>query len=431
MTVAVCVLASLAAGLLLGTVSGQRFLGPIGAAALFLLLIWDIRLALPLLIVVVPFSPKYTMSFGNLYLSTAVLIIVYLAYLLRVPATRDGFTFKYNSVVLAVLALLAVYGLSTLQSYRLLLSDRTQMLRYIQFVLFVGMFVLVWQMEFSPRAIRNLMILALACGIAQGFVGVLQWVSNPGFYALGTFGQHNFFGAYVTFVAFLLLGVVLETGRRIVVLCGIIALGVMVYSILISFSRTAYVFVFVSCLTFGLLPIPRWKRILVPSLSLATVAAGLVIAPLSIAERVRDIYLTATGEYIALSFKYRLGMWRAAYAQFVQSPVLGKGSGVGGLKDNFFVKATVEVGLLGLGVFVVLIYVVLRASYRAIGSRPADDFMRGIAVGFFPAAVGSLIIFNLSMDFLAAHRFMGTFWIVLALLLKYFFEAGQPGHQDD
>lgn len=431
MTVAACVLASLAAGLLLGTVSGQRLLAPIGAAVLLLLLVWDIRLAIPVLIVVVPYSPKYAMSFGNLYLSTATLIIVYFAYFIRIPVARNGLTFKYNSVVLVVLALLAVYGISTFQSYGLLLSDRTQMLRYIQFVLFVGIFVLVWQMEFSLRAVRSLMILAVVCGIVQGLVGVLQWVRNPGFFALGTFAQHNFFGAYMTFMAFLMLGVVLETRRRIVALCGIVALGVMLYSILLSFSRTAYVFVFVSCLAFGLLPISRWKRILVPSLSLATVAGALIIAPLSIAERVRDIYLTATGEYIALSFKYRLGMWRAAYAEFVQSPILGKGSGVGGLQDNFFVKATVEVGMLGLGVFVVLIYVVLRASYRAIGSRPADDFMRGIAVGFFPAAVGSLIIFNLSMDFLAAHRFMGTFWIVLALLLKYCFEAGQPGHQDD
>lgn len=427
--VAVCILTSLAAGLLFGSRAGLGLVGPIGAVALFLVLVWDIRLVVPLLIVMLPFGPKFEMVFGNLYLSTAILMITYLAWAVRVPLMKQGLTFKYNAVLLAVVGLMAAFVLSSLQNYEFLFSNRSALLKFIQFLLYTGLFVIVYQMEFSRVEIKRLLILVVVSGGIQGLVGALQWLRNPGFYVAGTFdGEHNLYASYVAFVAILLTGVALETKRTAVLLASVSAVAIIVYSIALSFSRTAYVSLLVSLLLFGFLPISKRKRVLVPAITLAASAAALVIVPASVSERIRALMQTATGEYVALSFRYRLRMWRIALEDFKQSPLLGKGAWAYELRDNFFVKAGAESGIVGLAVFLLLVLLILRASWRLVLNPPRDDFMRGIVVGFFPAAVGSLIVFNLAGDFLSVHRFIGVFWIALALILQYRSAEGNARH---
>lgn len=411
--------AALAAGLLLGTRAGMGIIGPVGGVALFLLFVWDLRLTVPLLIVMMPFGPKYPMSFGNLYLSTAILVIAYVALAVRIPLIKNGLTLRYNGVVLAVAGLMAAFALSTLQNYTVLLSNMTALLRFIQFLLYTGFFVVVFQMDFTRYEIKVLLILTLLVGVAQGVVGALQWINRPGLYVLGTIGQHNLFAVYEALIAVLLIGVLLETRNTLVRLASLVGIGIALYSLTFSFSRTAYVSLLVSSLVFLIMPISRLKRLLVPGTALAAGALALVTVPSSVAERARNIIETATGQYVALSFRYRLRMWRIAIDDFSESPLFGKGAWAYKLRDNFFVKALAETGIIGFAAFLILILVILRVSWRGLANPPQDDFVRGIAVGFLPMAVGTLVVFNLAGDFMSIHTTMGTFWIVLALLLKY------------
>jgi O-antigen ligase len=423
--VALCIMISVGAGLLLGTRAGREIAVPLGVVALFLLLVWDLRLVVPVLLVMLPFGPKFPMAFGNLYLSTAVLIAAYLAWAVRLPASRKGLELRYNDVLLGVAFMAAAFAISSLQNYQFLISDRTALLRFIQFLIYTGIFVMVFQMELSRSVIKFLLVLMILAGIAQGMLGAAQWMLRPGLYVTGTFdGEHNLFAAYAAFTVVLLTGVALETRRRSLTILSLAAIAIMLFAIVFSFSRTAYVSLAVSFLVFAFLPIGRTKRIVVPLTAAGAAIAGLVIVPASVTERMRDILRTATGEYIALSFRYRLRMWRIALEDFLESPILGKGAWTYKLRDNFFVKVGAEVGIVGLVAFLVLIYLILRASWRHIADPPDDGFVRGIVVGFFPAAVGSLIVFNLAGDFLSVHRFIGVFWIGLALILRYRMPSG-------
>ncbi len=423
------VLAALVTGLLFGTRQGLGLVAPAGGVLLFLLLFWDLRLVVPLLIVMLPFGPKFEMGFGNLYLSTGVIMIAYLAWALRLPVLRDALWFKYDRVVLGVLALMGAFVLSSLQNYTFLFSDSTALLKFIQFLLYTGLFVMVYQMDFSRSDIRRLFILIVVTGAMQGLVGALQWRMNPGLYVAGTFdNEHNLFASYAAFIAILLLGVTLESRRAPVRLAAAFAVGVTVYSIIFSFSRTAYISMLVSFLLFAILPISRAKRVAIPVAAVAAAAGALIIVPASVVDRVRNIMETATGRFVALSFQYRLESWREALEDFTESPLLGKGAWAYELRDNFFVKVGAEAGILGLGAFLLLVFYILRDSWRNVADPPRDDFMRGIAVGFFPAAVGSLIVFNLAGDFLGVHRFIGVFWIGLALMLRYRSARGNVGH---
>jgi O-antigen ligase len=259
----------------------------------------------------------------------------------------------------------------------------------------------------------------LAVGTLEACIGALQWIKGPAVYVIGTLGGHNVFSAYMTFIMLLMVGVTLETRRADVRLAGVAATAVMLYSIIFTFSRMAYISLLVSFLAFGLMPISRRKRIAIPAASVAITLVTLALVPVSVLERMRGILHTATGQQLALSFKFRLAMWRNALADFASSPIIGTGSSGAPLKDNFFAKAASEAGILGLGALLVLIYLILRASWRSIAEAPQDDFMRGIVVGFFPAAIGTLIVFNLAGDFITLNKFIGVFWIVLALIMRY------------
>jgi O-antigen ligase len=313
---------------------------------------------------------------------------------------------------------------SSLQTVAYFLSDGSLIMKFIQFILYSGIFALVYQMDFSRSAIKHLFVLMLVVGALEGCVGALQWARGPGIYVIGTLGGHNVFSSYMALMTLLVAGVALEARRSAVRLAAIAAIVIMVYSIIFSFSRMAYVSLLVSFLTFGLMPIARRKRVAIPAATVVATAITLAIVPISVLERMRGILLTATGKQTVLSFRFRLEMWRDAFGDFMANPIFGTGTSETALKDNFFVKAAAETGLLGLGSFLVLIYLVLRASWRSVADPPRDDFMRGIMVGFFPAAVGALIVFNLAGDFITINRFIGVFWIALALILRYR-EAGE------
>lgn len=420
----VCTALAVGIGLFSDTALSRSLAGPLAALALFLLFLWDIRILVPLLIVALPFGPALSLSFGNLYLSTVLLVVAFVAWIARAVALPQGFHFRYNGILLAVTALVGSFVLSSFQSIAYLLSDSSLIMKFVQFILYSGIFMLVYQMDFSRSAIKHLFVLTLVVGALEGCVGTLQWASGSGLYSIGTLGGHNVFSSYMALMTLLMAGVVLETRYSAVRLAGIAVIAVMVYSIVFSFSRTAYISLLASFLTFGIMPLSKRKRIAIPAAAAALTAVTLTILPVSVLERMRGILHTATGEQIALSFRFRLEMWRGALSDFLASPLIGKGTSATALRDNFFVKAMGEAGLLGLVSFLVLIYLVLRASWRTVADPPRDDFMRGIMVGFFPAAVGSLIVFNLAGDFITINRFIGAFWIALALILRYH-EAGQ------
>jgi len=358
------------------------------------------------------------MSFGNLYLATVVLIIAFVAWVARMPARRDAFCLRYNGVVLALATMTVLFILYYVRNYEALLGSSPDLMRSAQYIMYTVLFVLVYQMDLSRRAIRNLFILILVSGAVQGLIGDMQWMTNPGFFVIGMMGQHNIFAAYMILVTLLAVGVAVETRSRAVRLACLVGAGITVCGLAFSFSRTGYIALAVSVLTFACLPIARLKRAAVPLAAIVAMALTAALVPDAVRDRLRDILETATGERVTLSFKFRLEIWRTAWTEFASNPIFGNAT-AGGLKDNFFVKAAVETGLLGLGAFVALIYLALRASWRNIKHPPEDAFMRGIMIGFLPAAVSSLVVFNLAGDFIAMHGYIGVFWIALALVLRY------------
>jgi O-antigen ligase len=416
---------------LVGTAVGMGWTRPLIVAAgvvVFVALVRDIRFSVPLLLLVIPFGPKVEMSFGNLYVATGLLIVVVAAWLWRNSMLAVPFRFPLNPVLIALVILSVIMLVSASQMHQRLLGDRTALLRLIQFFLYVALFAVVLQMDLSVGRIKALLALTLLAGAVEGLIGMREWFVHPGLYVGGTFdGQHNHFAVYCVFIALLLLGVILETGNVKTRLPALAALAVLVFAIVFSFSRGGYAALAAGIVAFLFMPIRRGLKIALA----AGAGAGFVVVyslvPIPVIERAYSIYTSVAGGDAGISFGARLVMWKRGFANFLAHPVLGTGAWGPGLMDNSYVKVLAESGALGFAAFAGLFYVILREEWRILRRRPRDAFMRGIVTGMFPASIACLVVYNLTGDFFGVHRFMGVFWIVLALVLKYGAAMGDVG----
>ncbi|MFZ1947289.1 MAG: O-antigen ligase family protein [bacterium] len=414
---AAIVLLSVALGLLVG--QGRRELvAVVGGSLLFVALVWDMRLVAPVMAVALPLAPRFETGFGNVYLSTAILALAFVAWLWRAPLTRSPLSFPTNRVLTAMAIMVSVMVLSAAQDLPRMISDAPALLKFVQLCLYLGMFVMLTEMSWDSRATRAVLALVIAVGLVEALIGAWQNLSRPGFYTRGTLeGGHNDYAIYMVFVALLLLGVLLESRRPAVAVGCLAGLAVLAYSIVFSFSRGSYVGLLAALVTFGFMPFSRKRKIILLAVAVGFIGFLFALAPTDVVYRARSILSTLTGKVVTLSFNLRLGMWRAALADFMDNPILGRGTWSYSLRDNFYIKMLGEAGALGLAAFLGLIYAILREEWRAINLRASDTLTRGVTLGLMPATVGCLVVGNMSGDFFLSHRFMGTFWIVLALAL--------------
>jgi O-antigen ligase len=408
-----------------------RLLIAASAVVAFAVLVRDLRLIVPVLIVAMPFGPKYAMPFGNLYVTTAIVMVGFAAWLWRNPFTVSGFSFPSSGVLGAILVLLSALLLSAVGNLASLLSNAAGLLRFVQFSLYALLYAVLLQLRFSRSQIRKLLVLVLVAGVAEGVVGAWQWLNYPGFYVAGTFdAAHNNFAVYIIFISLLLIGVLFESRKRLTAMVTLLGLAILVYSVVFSFSRGGYIAFAAGILVFMIMPLKRYRKLVLVAGCVAAVAVTVTVVPRDVIFRARTILLNLSGEQVGTSFGERLRLWKVALADFARSPIIGKGTWSYGLRDNFFMKVLGEAGILGFGAFIWLLWVVLREEWRAICLAPKDDLVRGVTVGLLPATVACLIVFNLSGDFFLVHRFMGTFWIVLALVAAYSATRSSTGQDD-
>jgi O-antigen ligase len=334
-----------------------------------------------------------------------------------------------NRITYAILIMMGVLVASSLQSISYLLANKVFLLRFIQFFLYTGFFIVLVQLDFSAGQTRRLLILVLAAGVVEGVIGAGQWVRSGQIYISGTFDySHNSFAVYILFIIILMTGVLLES-RRVSVRLGCAAsLIALLYPFLFTFSRVGYIALAVSVVLLLLMPLRRSSKLALLTVICAFVVITVTLLPVDVIKRAQTILPNLTGEQVGISYGARLKMWGHSLADFIDSPILGKGTWHYALRDNFFMKLLGEAGILGLAAFLWLLYTILKAEWRIVMCRFENDLLRGIAVGLLPASVACLVVVNLSGDFFLLHRFMGTFWIVLALMLRYAADYGRTKH---
>ena len=193
------------------------------------------------------------------------------------------------------------------------------------------------------------------------------------------------------------------------------------YSLLFSFSRGGYLGLLVGLVTVGLLK-TRWLLVVVVVL----VVGWQTLLPVAVQERIKMTTEDAEeGQQFDSSTQQRLELWSDAMDLFKRNPITGAGfdtyshlGRVGNFRDthNYYIKVLAEMGVVGLLLFLALLWKLLRAGTKLF-FHAQDPFWRGIGLGFTALLVSALIM-NLFGDRWTYQQVDGFLWILLGCVIR-------------
>lgn len=374
-----------------------------------------------------PLGPRFETRLGNIYLATVAVLVWLAAWVVFVFAGPRGGL----SVATPPQRALITYGglllLQILLHFGRLLERPAFLLRAVQLLAYMGLFATVSSLRIGTavpgRLLRfSIAILAFECAVAY-----FSPARGPSGFLTGTFdGEHNSFGAYLLLMIPVVVAFLSHArsgwGRIAVVL--LLAIGIL--SLAFTFSRTAYVAFPVAMIA---LIHRRWGgRAFFVSLLGVTglVVAGAVMLPAGVRDRLVSIAEITTGESADISFMTRLALWRHAVEAFIETGFTGVGLYGFHYLDNYFVRALVETGVIGLALFLWLLVAIITWLAREY-DKARDPDTRSLALGLYGATIGLMVVANAATDTFLVHRVMGLYWVLLGSLVAARRAIADPG----
>lgn len=195
------------------------------------------------------------------------------------------------------------------------------------------------------------------------------------------------------------------------------------YCLLYAFSRGGYFALMVGVAVVGLL---RMRSLLVALV--VVLIAWQTLLPASVQERITMTTADADssrGEEFDSSAQTRLVLWKDAIELFKRNPVTGTGfqtyefmGRVGPYRDthNYYVKVLAETGVIGMALFLVLLWKLVRAG-GVLFYTSSDPFWKALGLGFL-ALVICAIVLNFFGDRWTYQQVDGYLWVILGCVIR-------------
>jgi hypothetical protein len=265
----------------------------------------------------------------------------------------------------------------------------------------------------SERDLRLFTYVFCAAGAALGVWGIFERGAGAGEPITGPAGHGGYSLLGLTFVVLLavLASLYLTQRSRLPRLLLALAAAPVAYSLLFTFSRQSYVG---GAAAIAAIVWVRRRRLIVLALLLA-LALPLVV-PEVVQERAESIVtnapdpLTGTRPYAT-----RVNVLRQRLPEVLsQSPLIGLGLAAlpPGFLDNQYLLVLYYTGLIGLAVFLWLLWTAARTSFDAVRSLKGGS--RGLALAWFAATLG-LAVAGLAGSPFVAVRVRQVYWFLAAL----------------
>jgi len=295
-------------------------------------------------------------------------------------------------------------------------------LKYVEY--FVVYYMVANNLGDRSQAWR-LVVAAFLTGAIVSVIGAAQIPSGQRVSAPfeGTEGEPNTLGGYLLFLMALAGGIALETQRvRVRVTC-LALLALMALPFAYTLSRASFLAVPFVLIALGFFSTHR--RTLVAALSLLLVASPLigVMLPKPVVNRILYTFEPEAGSAtvklgkIAFdpSTSARLISMQQAFQAWMRRPFLGYGVTGAGFMDAQYARTLVEVGVIGLAVFLWLVWSVLKGSLGTLRTlRDPDE--RGLALGFLAGTV-ALLVHAIGANTFIIVRIMEPFWFFAAVII--------------
>lgn len=231
----------------------------------------------------------------------------------------------------------------------------------------------------------------------------------------------NGLAAFEAMAASFLLGMFSFTKKIYLKIAIMLVVVTCCYCLLYSFSRGGYVGLLVGMVAAGLLK-SRWLLVA----AVVLVVGWQTLLPVAVQQRITMTTEDAQeGQQFDSSTQQRIELWKDAMDLFKRNPITGAGfdtyshlGRVGDYRDthNYYLKVLAEMGVVGLLLFLVLLWKLLRAGARLFFRAP-DPFWRGIGLGF-TALLASAIIMNFFGDRWTYQQVDGFLWILFGCVVR-------------
>ena len=338
------------------------------------------------------------------------------------PAFRGGRlgVVKAPPMVWAFLFVLSL-GLSVYASPDIY-GSLTALLTYVQLLV---MFFLIIDFVRGEREIKHLLLVLVLSGVVNAGFAIYQYNFENVERIAGTIGNANRFGIIQLTLLCLILPFLGSMSARGLAPAMLLALGPIAYSILLSFSRGAFVAA-VAVLLYGLLFL--WPGRVRPKVTfVAVIIAGLVLAPEGFYDRMETLPTALSGKQLHEgSIPLRLLLFRAGIQMGLDHVVTGVGLGRFGdyvasytnlhtvrasSAHNMYVSIFAEAGSVGLIAFLGFLATSLIAvrGWRRLGrsvTRFQMAFVNSVELGYVALLFGGLF---------ATLEYSKVLWILLAL----------------
>lgn len=323
----------------------------------------------------------------------------------------------------------------------------TVLRHFVELLLSVGFFFVVGSYAARRETLTRLVVTLILIGALAALIGVVLWVmpdatanrilsalsvlgypggdviryveDNPDLpeRAIGTMVDPNVFGGVLTLIT--ALGLPQIFARRPVMprWLAVAAVGLSGLCLLLTFSRSAMLGLAVAAL---MLAVVRYRRLL-PLMAAAAVL--LLVLPQTQFYILRFAEGLASPSTADLATQMRYGEYKDAFILIQRYPFFGVG--FAGTPDidlylgvsSMYLLMAEEMGLVGLGGFLLVMGTLYAQAWRARGAFARDDALDGVWLGLHAALLAALVdgvldhyFFNL--DF---HHAVTLLWLVAGL----------------
>ena len=398
-----------------------------GLVILTVVFAWQPRIAMPLIIVSIFFSPDIVVAQipgrdVNLRVEDFLLVAALLSLIIRYAALRERFSIS-TPLDKPIIAYCAVGLVSTLVgAYLGNVSALRGFFFFLKRVEYFVLFYFIYYCLEGEREIKLAIHLVFVCILIVSIYDAYMRLTTPvavqswrGYSLPGTKERIADYGELLVMVLPIMIAVAVEGKSFFYKIFAIVAFPFGMYLLLDSLRRSAFVGVAVA---FLFLVLYRYRGLSIPLACASFYFAARL--PQNILRRITFLweeivhYPQAGG-----SFPLRVHGALEALRKFLYRPLIGEGLGTYKLNvaisHNQYALFLSEIGILGIAVFFWLIYSCSRLCWQGM-KEAVNALHRGYCIGFLAGLLGWLVM-NLAVISFSTIRPMGFFMTMTAILV--------------
>jgi len=401
--------------------------GVIGLLIFIVSFVWP-PIALYLLVFSMLLSPEFgareTQGSGfTIRIDDLLLVILSFSWLARSAIKKEFGIFPKTPLNTAIAAYILLCLFSTIMGGiygKINVVGLFFVLKYFEY--FIVFFMVVNFINTKEQVKTFVVLLLITCAITS-LIGICQIPAGERVTAPfeGEAGEPGTFGGYLIMMMSVSIGLFLtsESRRPKIILAVLIVINIIV--IMATESRASWMGLPFMYLTFIVL---NKKKLLLIGAMVVLLAASPFILPKNVTDRFSGTFETEKGYQAKIGNKnlaldssatLRVLSWQGVLKDLKFHPILGYGITGYWFIDAQYFRTLIELGILGLCVYLYLMYQIFRFLLQTYHMSD-DNYVRGLTMGVLAGFI-SLLLHSIGSNTFIIVRIMEPFWFLMGLVV--------------